>query len=130
MITIELKVKHFFLIADILFNMVSSQSFSTLLKIKNACENKLDDDLAQITIELDGLFLVYNILTSKPEGQYNRINGEMQDLLFTQIQNEISKPEPLSEWIQLAEKLNEIRTQNLSVVDFYINQGKNRLYSM
>lgn len=130
MITIELKVKHLLLIADLLFGLVTYESFDTLLKIKAACQDKLDDDLAQVEISTQRLIQVYNILTTKPEGQYNRINGEMQDLLFIQLQTELSKPEPLPEWVELGDILNSIRTRNLSVVDFYINQGRNRLFSL
>ena len=128
MITVELKVKHFYLIADILFGIVAADSFETLSKIKTACEGKADEDVVGVQIGRERMIFVYNILTYKPEGQYSRINGEMHDMILTQIQAELAKTEPDPEWVSLAEALETTRQQNLSVVSNLIQQGKSKIF--
>ena len=129
MIQLELKAKHFYLIAEILFGIVASDSFATLEAIRTACADKADEDLVTVNIPVEKIIFVYNILTYKPEGQFNRVNGEMSDLLFAQIQTELSKPEPAPEWVTLAQSLESTRTGNLAVVDNLVAAGKAKLYS-
>ena len=127
MVDIQLKAKHYFLSAEILFNVAAYESFSTIEKIKNACAGAADDDLITINIDGNKIAYVYNILTYKPEGQFNQINSEMGDLLFAQIQAGIATGNP--EWISLAEQINSVRISNLATVTGLIAAGKSKLYS-
>lgn len=126
MIQVELKAKHYFLIADILFGTAAYVSFATLEKIKTACQGLQDDDVATVEIDVPTFLNVFNILTQKPEGGYNNINTEMMDMLTPQIQAGIANDDP--EWIGLGEQVTIIRANNLQVVTDSITGGKNKLY--
>jgi hypothetical protein len=127
MIDIQLKAKHYFLAAEILFGVAAYESFSTIEKIKNACVNAVDDDLVTINIDGSKIAYVYNILTYKPEGQFNQVNSEMGDLLLAQITAGVQTGNP--EWLALGEQINSVRQSNLAVVAGLIAAGKAKLYS-
>jgi hypothetical protein len=126
MIQVQLKVKHYYLIADILFGIAAYASFQILEKIKVACQGLSDDDVA--TIEIDGASFinVFSVLAQKPEGSYNNVNTEMMDMLTPQIQTGVANNDP--QWVALNEVITEIRTANLQVVTDAIASGKNKLY--
>ena len=126
MIQVQLKAKHYYLIADILFGVAAYASFQLLEKIKVACQGLQDDDTA--TVEIDGASFinVFSVLTQKPEGSYNNVNTEMMDMLTPQIQAGVANDDP--EWVALNEVITEIRTANLQVVTDAIASGKNKLY--
>lgn len=126
MIQLELKAKHYFLIADILFGTAAYVSFPTLEKIKTACQGLNDDDTATVEIDISTVIYVFNILAQKPEGSYNNINTEMMDSLTLQIQAGVTNEDP--EWISLGEQVTAIRTANLEIVTNAIAGGKNKLY--
>jgi hypothetical protein len=126
MIQVELKAKHYFLIADILFGTAAYVSFPTLEKIKIACQGLQDDDAATVEIDVPTFLNVFNILTQKPEGSYNNVNTEMMDMLTSQIQAGIADGN--EEWISLGEQVTTIRANNLQVVTDAIAGGKNKLY--
>jgi hypothetical protein len=126
MIQVELKAKHYFLIADILFGTAAYVSFATLEKIKTACQGLQDDDNATVEIDVPTFLNVFNILTQKPEGSYNNVNTEMMDMLTPQIQAGIADGN--EEWISLGEQVTTIRANNLQVVTNAIAGGKNKLY--
>lgn len=127
MISINLKAKHYYLIADILFSQAAYVSFSTLEKIKIACNGLQDEDIATVEIDINTFIDVFSVLAQKPEGSYNNINTEMMDMLIPQIQSGVSQQDP--EWIQLADTIQSIRSSNLEVVTNSINSGKNKLYN-
>jgi hypothetical protein len=126
MIQVELKAKHYFLIADILFGTAAYVSFATLEKIKTACQGLQDDDTATVEIDVPTFISVFSILTQKPEGSYNNVNTEMMDMLTPQIQAGVADSN--EEWISLGEQVTAIRTTNLEVVTNSIQNGKNKLY--
>ena len=126
MIQVELKAKHYFLIADILFGAAAYVSFATLEKIKVACQGLQDNDVATVEIDVPTFISVFSILAQKPEGSYNNINTEMMDMLTPQIQAGVANGDP--EWISLGEQVTEIREGNLQVVTNAIASGKNKLY--
>ena len=126
MIQVELKAKHYFLIADILFGTAAYVSFSTLEKIKTACQGLQDDDVATVEIDIPTFINVFSILAQKPEGSYNNVNTEMMDMLTPQIQAGVANNDP--EWISLGEQVTVIRASNLQVVTDAIISGKNKLY--
>lgn len=127
MINVELKSKHYMCIADILFASSAYESFSTLEKIKAACAGLPDEELVTVNFPGSTVFQVYNILTYRPEGQFNRINTEMYDLLVPQIQAGVQSGD--QEWIDLGTQLQQVRDVNLQVVDQMIISGKSKLYS-
>lgn len=126
MIQVELKAKHYFLIADILFGTAAYVSFPTLEKIKTACQGLQDDDTATVEIDVPTVISVFSILAQKPEGSYNNVNTEMMDMLTPQIQAGVANNDP--EWISLGEQVTAIRASNLQVVTDSIVGGKNKLY--
>lgn len=126
-IQVELKAKHYYLVAEILFSTAAYESFSTLNTIAAACAGAADDDLVILPITPQRVFYVYSILTYKPEGQFNRVNTEMYDLLLPQIQaGYIAGDE---KWMWLGSQISATRDQNLSVVNQMIANGKSKLYS-
>ncbi len=126
MIQEELKAKHYFLIADLLFGTAAYVSFATLEKIKTACQGLQDDDPATVEIDVPTFISVFSILAQKPEGSYNNVNTEMMDMLTPQIQAGIADGN--EEWISLGEQVTAIRASNLQVVTDAIASGKNKLY--
>lgn len=124
MIHVQLKAKHYFFIANTLKDIVASQYFGLLNRIKAATVNVQDDDLVTVAASVGDTVTIYAIHTAKPEGQVNVINTEMSDLLAAQIQANITDPE----WAELAQRITEIRTANLSVTGVNIQQGKEFLH--
>lgn len=127
MIQIELKAKHYYLIAENLFGFAAYSTFSTLSKIKTACTGVGDDDLVTVESDVVTISTVFQTLSQKPEGSYNMINTEMLQLLEPQITAGVGAGS--EEWIQLAESITQIRATNLDVISNAIQNGKNRLYN-
>jgi hypothetical protein len=127
MINLQLKAKHYYLIAADLFKLAAASSFKTLEKIKTGCDGLDDNDLVFIETRIEELIPVFTRLAQKPEGSYNNINTEMLDLLLPQITAGVSANDP--EWIKLGERITTIRTDNLKVVEAEILNGKNALYN-
>jgi len=146
MIQLQLKAKHFYLIADILldeFNkylssgryLISGQSIGLVTTISQpviddiriACQELNDEDLTTIGVDSNVFISVFKILTQKPEGSYNNINTEMMDLLATQITTGVGNND--AEWISLNEQVTSIRAENLQVVTNQIANGKGSLYN-
>lgn len=127
MIQVDLKAKHYYLIAEILFGFAAYTSFATLEKIKTACLGAADDDLVSVESDVNTITTVFQILSQKPEGSFNDVNTEMLDLLVPQITAGVNAGDP--EWIQLGNNVTEIRTNNLAVIAASIANGKSRLYN-
>jgi len=126
MINLELKAKHYYLIAETLFGFAAYTSFPTLNKIKTACKDVTnDDDLVTIESDVKTILQVFEILSQKPEGSYNQINSEMLDLLLPQIQAGVWDND--LEWIEFGANVASIRTRNLEVVNNEIANGKIKL---
>lgn len=126
MIQLQLKAKHYYLVADILFGAAAYVSFPILEKIKAACQGLQDNDTATVEIDVPTFISVFSILAQKPEGSYNNVNTEMMDMLAPQIQAGIANNDP--EWISLGEQIVTIRAANLQVVTDAIASGKAKLY--
>lgn len=127
MIQLDLYAKHYYLIAEILFGYAAYSSFATLEKIKIACTGVGDDDLVTVETDVNTVTTIFQTLSQRPEGSYNRINSEMLDLITPQIAAGVGANDP--EWIQLNENITTIRDNNLAVVTTSIQNGKNRLYN-
>ena len=126
MIQVQLKAKHYYLIAENLFGFAAYSTFSTLSKIKEACNGVGDDDLVTVESDVVTISTVFQTLSQKPEGSYNKINTEMLQLLEPQIEAGISNN--IEEWVQLAESVTQIRLSNLQVISNAIQNGKDKLY--
>jgi hypothetical protein len=127
MIQVDLKAKHYFLIAEILFGYAAYTSFATLEKIKLACNGVGDEDMVTVETDVNTITGVFQTLSQRPEGSYNQINGEMLDLLVPQIIAGTNAGDP--EWIQLGENVTEIRNNNFLVITNSIQSGKTRLFN-
>lgn len=125
MVQVELKAKHFYLISYLLFRDQASLSFSVLERIKTACQNKLDDDLATVEIDVDFFIRIFNKLGGEPEGQYTNSNEEMYNLLVPQIQSGVSSNDP--NWITLSDQIQAIRSSNQGNILAYIQYAKDKL---
>jgi hypothetical protein len=127
MIFVQLKAKHFYLVANILSTFPADYSFRTLEKIKVGCEGLGDEDLTTIGVTTDELLSVFSILAQKPEGSYNNINTEMLDLLTPQVTTGVSLGN--ADWVFIGETITGVRTKNLQVVTEAIQRGKDFLYN-
>lgn len=122
MVNITLKVKYFYLIAADLQYNPAFFSQTTNNAIAMATSGKQDDDDASIDIEVAMFVSVFQTLSQKPEGQYNRCNSEMMAQLEPQIQSGVASGN--EEWISLAEQVEAIRNTNWAVADNQIASGK------
>lgn len=127
MIQIDLKAKHYYLIAEILFGFAAYTSFQTLEKIKIACSGATDEDLVTVETDVNTITTVFQILSQKPEGSYNNPNSEMLDLLLPQIAAGVGAGD--EQWISLSENITEVRNSNFAVITASIANGKSRLYN-
>lgn len=127
MIQVDLKAKHYYLIAEILFGFAAYTSFQTLEKIKTACNGVADDDLVTVETDVNTFTTVFQILSQKPEGSYNNPNTEMYDLLTPQVAAGVGAGDP--DWMQLAQNITDIRNNNFAVITASIASGKSRLYN-
>lgn len=122
MVNITLKVKYFYLIAADLQYNPAFFSQTTNNAIAAATDGKQDDDNASIDIDVAMFVSVFQTLSQKPEGQYNRCNSEMMDELAPQIQAGVQSGD--EEWISLATQVEAIRNTNWAVADNQIASGK------
>jgi len=122
MVNITLKVKYFYLIAADLQYNPAFFSQTTNNAISLATGGKLEDDDASIDIDVAMFVSVFQTLSQKPEGQYNRCNSEMMVQLEPQIQAGVQSGDP--EWISLATQVEAIRNNNWAVADNQIASGK------
>lgn len=122
MVNITLKAKYFYLIAADLQYNPAFFSQTTNNAIAAATNGKQDEDNASIDIDVAMFVSVFQTLSQKPEGQYNRCNSEMMAELEPQIQAGVQSGDP--EWISLATQVEAIRNTNWAVADNQIASGK------
>lgn len=122
MIQVELKAKHIYFIANILKNIVASQFFSLLNRMKTATAGKLDNETVTVQVTSADLIYIYRILSSKPEGQANMINTEMNEMLLPQIVSGAQSGN--ADWIAVATEVPAIRESNWNITANEINEGK------
>jgi hypothetical protein len=125
MINVELKVKHFYLIANTLLAEQAQYAFDILEKIKTACANQLDDTL--VTVQTDPVMLVdvYKKMSVLQEGMYSVPNNEMVDLLNPQIQAGVANND--TEWITVGVEITAIRQANVDNITNLIAYAKDKL---
>jgi hypothetical protein len=122
MIPVQLKAKHFYFVANDL-KRYSAEEFYTLIKrIAMQCGGMADDDLVTVNTTVYDLVKIFQIIANKSEGQANRINTEMMQLLTPQIQAGVAADE--AEWIDAAQQITAIRESNWAITDAAIAAGK------
>jgi hypothetical protein len=125
MVSVQLKVKEFYLIAFNFLNDSSSISFSLLDRIKSACQGAADDDIVTVQATEAEVQLAYRKLTNAAEGIYREYNLSMFTQLETQIQAGVAAG--IDEWIWIGTNLQTIRNENLARADEFISYAKNKL---
>lgn len=86
MVQITLKAKHYYYIIHYLRNASVQQSFSLISRLKTALTGNSDLEASfTITASVVEIVTIFKTLTALPEGQANRMNVEMDDLLLPQI---------------------------------------------
>jgi hypothetical protein len=122
MIQVQLKAKHLYFIANILKNIVAAQFFSLLNRMKTATTGKQDDETVTVLVTAADLIYIYRILSSKPEGQANMINTEMNEMLLPQIVAGAQSGN--ADWIAVATEVPAIRQANWDITANEIIDGK------
>lgn len=125
MINITLKVKHFYFIVDILKDLPASYYFSLINQIKSITEGKDLEDYATVQSSVSEVERIYSYLSSKPEGEVNDINTEMNNILIDTMSDMIQQGS--SEWSDLSIKIQTIRQQNWDRTSSAIQRGKDFL---
>ena len=86
MVQIRLKAKHYYYIVHYLRNSSVQQYFSLINRLKTALNENSDLDASfDVNASVVEVVDMFKTLTVLPEGQANRINVEMDDLLTPQI---------------------------------------------
>ena len=125
MIRVKLKVRHFYIIAHLLFREQASYAFSILQSIKKACDNnELNSD---VTIEVNAIdFLnVYRKLSVQPTGRYSDTNREIYDQLLPQMQDGVT--ELNKDWVFVSNKISEMRREDADAISSNILFSINKL---
>lgn len=138
MIQIELKAKHYYYIVYQLRNTQITQYFSLISRIKTALSGNTDlEALFTISATPQEVVSIFKTLTVLPEGQANRINVEMDDLLTTQIQQGAVQegmngigPDANGDlpndayWQIIARDITDLKNQNTTARNICIDEGK------
>jgi hypothetical protein len=127
MINITLKVKHFYFIVDMLSTFPASYYFKLLNQIKLVTEGKDYEDYATVQSTVSEIEKIYSYLASKPEGQVNEINTEMNQIFLSTMTDMIQQGS--AEWADLSVKIEAIRQQNWGVTQSAIQRGEDFLNS-
>jgi hypothetical protein len=86
MVQIRLKAKHYYYIVHYLRNSSVQQYFSLINRLKTALNGNNDLDASfDVNASVVEVVDMFKTLTVLPEGQANRLNVEMDDLLTPQI---------------------------------------------
>ena len=86
MVQVRLKAKHYYYIVHYLRNSSVQQYFSLINRLKTALNGNNDLDASfDVNANVVEVVDMFKALTVLPEGQANRINVEMDDLLMPQI---------------------------------------------
>ena len=138
MVQIALKAKHYYYIVHYLRNTSVQQYFSLINRLKTALNGNTDLD-ASFTVSAAVVEVIdmFKTLTVLPEGQANRINVEMDDLLMPQIVLGIADEQAAgigpdadgnlpdnAYWQLIARGITYAKELNTTAKDTAISQGK------
>jgi len=128
MVDITLKANHFYFITYYLKNGTIDQYFSLISRIKTALAGNTDLNLSfTISASADEVITMFRMLTVLPEGQANKINTEMDDLLLPQIALGVADEQANGiegDWHYIAANITETKTNNTAARDNAIQLGK------
>jgi hypothetical protein len=122
MISVQLKAKHFYFVANDLKRYSAEEYYTLIKRIAMQCSGVADDDLVTVSSSVADLVKIFTNIASKPEGQANRINTEMMNLITPQIQAGVTAQN--EEWIAAAAQIEVIRQNNWNITDAAIAAGK------
>lgn len=92
MVQITLKAKHYYYIIHYLRNASVQQSFSLINRLKTVLVGNNDLEASfTVSASVIEVLTIFKTLTALPEGQANKINVEMDDLLTPQIITGVSQ---------------------------------------
>jgi hypothetical protein len=138
MVQITLKAKHYYYIIHYLRNASVQQSFSLISRLKTVLTGNNDLEASFIvSASVVEIITIFKTLTALPEGQANKINVEMDDLLLPQIVLGIADEQaagigPDAEgnlpdnayWQLIAQGITYAKGLNTAAKDNAISQGK------
>lgn len=138
MVQIRLKAKHYYYIVHYLRNSSVQQYFSLINRLKIALNGNSDLDASfDVSASVVEVIDIFKTLTVLPEGQANRINGEMDDLLMPQIVLGIADEQAAgigpdadgnlpddAHWQLIARGITYAKELNTAARDNAIQQGK------
>jgi hypothetical protein len=122
MININLKAKHYRLIAYLLKNIAAYQVFNILSTIKNSVSNEAKDTDEIISVDPKELTFVYPILSNMKEGEAAEINKEMDYMLRPQMEAGIISGN--QEWGYVAQFIQNHKDSYKDQLQKYIDEGK------
>ncbi len=126
MIRVKLKVRHFYIIAHLLFREQASYAFSILQSIKKACENnELNSDVT-IEVNAEDFLNVYRKLSVQPEGKFADTNKEIYEQLLPQIQEGVAALN--KDWVFVSNKISSMRKENADAMSNNILFAINKLF--
>jgi hypothetical protein len=144
MIQITFKAKHYYYVVHYLKNKSIQQYYPIINRIATVLVGN-NDITADFTISatVSEIVDIFKILTYLPEGQTNKINVEMDDMLLPQIVLGIADEQAngigpdadgnLPEnayWQTIARDITYIKTSNAAIKDSIINAGKSFIDSL
>ena len=122
MISVQLKAKHYYFVSNDLKRYSAEEYYTLIKRIAMQCSGAADDDLVSVNTSVADLVKIFTNIASKPEGQANRINTEMMQILTPQIQAGVTAQD--QEWMSAAEQIQAIRESNWAITDSAILAGK------
>lgn len=144
MIQVTFKAKHFYYVVYYLKNKSIQQYYPIINRIATALVGN-NDMTADFTISatVNEIVDIFKILTYLPEGQTNKINVEMDDMLLPQIVLGVADEQAngvgpdangnLPEnayWQTIARDITYVKTSNTTIRDSIINTGKSFVDSL
>jgi len=138
MVQIRLKAKHYYYIIHYLRNSSVQQYFSLINRLKITLNGNNDlDAFFDVSANVVEVIDMFKTLTVLPEGQSNKINTEMDDLLLPQIALGIADEQAAgigpdvdgnlpdnAYWQLIAQGIMYAKGLNIGAKDNAISQGK------
>lgn len=125
MLTIQLKARHLFLIAELL----TTQNIYGYLRLINSVKENIaiqydgnDEGVIQVQATTNEVVDIFNILSSLPEGQSATINLEIFASLYPQLLTGLASEDP--DWTYIYNYIIEGRNRNKGIMDRRVADGK------
>lgn len=123
MITINLKAKHYRLIAQLLKGIVIQDVFRIVKEIQSKVTSTYaDDDPVSVDVYPNEISYVYPLLSILSEGEAAEINKEMDYMLRPQIETGIGNND--AEWVEVGTKIQEHKQRMQQSLQARIDEGR------